>query len=931
MVNSASGVTDELNQRTGFTTDTTFRFENGCTPDYNAVGFNIDECLSPGGGAILLTECIVDCYPGGYRFDNKSVSKICRSNGVPFEYLGCSGRCVAPTVAPAYDMTNCDTTTGPLGESACNLTCSDGFTESSAGITVTCPGDGQVFQFSGCNAQCTVHDSEINDAAYDLSQCGGSPPSQDLIGECSVSCAPNYQGNPVISCDIGGEPWTVITGKCEAECIAPSDPAYTLEAPATQSTAILTCSTGYELSQTSNSIFPVYSCPGPGLEFDASGCGIACSTNFDTTIDSSGCYGDPLIREDECLLVCADGYGACTGTTCMDPQPICNQPGGVMGQTITCQPACNLPNDPEFLQKYNLVDCPGPVYTTESCELSCAGGFSSQGQVEVACTIPNGDLQITNECSSACSIDVAPPEYDLTACKVPPGGSITEYECNPVCAAGYIAGPAGAKATCSLATNTFIFTGCSTSNCENTPSIICDDNIGCTRDVCDPNSIIYDAQYAGIEAGCYHIPTNDLCEDNYGCTDNTCSPGLPNADVNGCIIEFVNSKCDDGIDCTSDVCSPYETEANSAGCVFTADSTQCDDSSICTTDTCIIGEGCVNEPITCDDGIYCTVESCDPVLGCVFTPDDTLCTDTWPCTADVCDASLGCMNTADDSMCVDEYDCTIDKCSLDSNAGPDGCSHMLDNTVCDDGASCSTNVCAPLSSEDATGCYNTFDSTECNDGVACTRDFCQPTNVNASTSTGCVNENICGFIDPACTLDLEVNEEGYVIKPYVPCVEGKTFASCETVQVTLSLRKEEIKKKEKTEIEAYLESIKDNPPSVCNPSPCLGLNSTCEIIKNETTNATKFLCHCPKGQRGDRCEFLAVSEDTKAPERAAFVIITAGGIVIGGFVVWNLVTQLIVNSKDAAITAAQLGSMKQPLMETRQIRRRAKRNTLNFS
>jgi len=930
MVNSASGVRDELNQRTGFTTDKTFRFENSCSPNYNAVGYNIDQCLGAGGLSVLFSECIVDCYPGGYSFVNQSVTKICRSNDIPYEYVGCSGRCVAPTVAPAYDTSSCETTTGPLGESACNVSCATGFVESSNGISVSCPGDGQVFQFTGCNAECKVGSSAINNNAYDLTNCAWSGNDNDLVGDCSVSCAPNYQGNPVITCEEGGQPWIVVTGACEAECIAPSNVAYHLEAPATQSTAVLTCSNGYELSRASNSIFPTYSCPGPGLEFTASGCGIACSNNFDSTVDQSGCIGDPLIRLDECSITCADGYGACTGTSCFDPQPVCDYEGTTFGQTVTCAPACNLPNDPDFLSKYNLVDCPGPVYTTESCQLSCAGGFSSQGQVGVSCTVPNGELQITNGCSSACSIDVAPSEYDLTNCVVPPGGAITEYECQPTCAAGYIAGPSGAKASCSLSTLKFTFTGCSSSNCKNTPSIVCDDGIGCTRDVCDPGSIIYDGQYASsTQSGCYHIPTNDLCEDNYGCTDNTCSPNDAAADVNGCIIAFTDSKCDDGVDCTTDVCSPYEAGATSAGCVFTTDDSQCNDNSVCTVDVCLIGEGCTNEPIDCNDGVFCTVDACDPVQGCVFTPDNGLCTDSWPCTADVCDATLDCIHTADDSMCVDSYDCTIDKCSLDSNAGPDGCTHMLDNTVCNDGATCSTNICAPLSSEDATGCYNTYDNTMCNDGVACTRDFCSPTNVNATSITGCVNQNICGFINPACTLDLEVNEEGIVIKPYVPCVEGKTFASCETVQVTLSQRKEEIKKREKTEIEEYLESIKDNPPGVCNPSPCLGLNSTCEVLKNDTTNVTKFKCHCPIGQKGDRCEFLAVSEDTKAPAAAAFFIVTLGSIVIGGFVVLNLIQQLIVNSKDAAIAIAE-GKLNQPLMPP-QIRRRKKKSTLNFS
>ena len=168
----------------------------------------------------------------------------------------------------------------------------------------------------------------------------------------------------------------------------------------------------------------------------------------------------------------------------------------------------------------------------------------------------------------------------------------------------------------------------------------------------------------------------------------------------------------------------------------------------------------------------------------------------------------------------------------------------------------------------------------------------------SSTNSGCLNQNICGIDNPACTLDLEVNEDGLVIKPYIPCVEGKTFSTCETVQVTLIERKEEIKVREKTEIEQYLASIADNPPSVCNPNPCLGTNSTCEILTNETNNATRFNCTCPEGQKGDRCEFLAVSEDTEAPKYWALRILVGFGIALGAVLVINLASSISADKQD---------------------------------
>lgn len=912
VINSGSGVEDDNQQRTGFQADNGLVYENACMPDYEAIGYDLTNCVSATGGAMRSSECVIDCNPGGYAFANETTRKECATEGGTFTFIGCSARCVAPPVAPAYDFTNCDTSAGPIAEGLCQITCAAGFTEATGGTTVSCPGDGQVFQLTGCNAQCTI-DATLDNPAYDLTNC---PHNGGAIGNCDVGCSTNYDGEPIIACENGGEPWTIITGFCEPVCVTPcSIPicAYKLEAPATQAKAILTCNTGYELSQASNAIFPVYSCPGAGLAFEVSGCAIACQPNFDATVDISDCYNDGgLVRNDECNLKCMDGYGACSGPTCSDPQSICNTPGGDFGQTLTCDPACTLPNDPDFLTKYNLANCPGPVYTEESCQLSCAGGFSSNGQVSVSCDTPGGVIDITNECSSACTVTGSHPAYDLTNCDTS-GGALTEFDCQPTCAPGYIAGAEGIKAKCNLNTLTFSFTGCSTSNCKNTPSIVCQDGIACTEDICDPGSIIYDSQYASTtQAGCYHVPSNALCEDSYGCTDNVCAPDDASADVNGCTINMNDAKCDDGVDCTTDTCSPYVAEATSAGCVFTTDDSQCDDSSICTTDVCVVGEGCTNEPVVCDDGIFCTVDSCDPVDGCQHTADNSLCTDEWPCTQDVCDIGTGqCVHTNDDSMCVDEFDCTIDKCALGANAGQDGCTHELNNDICDDGASCSSNLCAPLSSEDSTGCYNTYDDSVCEDGVACTRDTCTPGNVNATAGTGCLNQNICGIDNPACTLDLEINEDGLVIKPYIPCVEGKTFSTCETVQVTLIQRKEEIKVREKTEIEQYLASIADNPPSVCNPNPCLGTNSTCEILTNESTNATRFNCTCPEGQKGDRCEFLAVSEDTEAPRYWAFRILVGFGIALGAVVVINLGSSIAAGNADAKVVKQAMTIQKQ--------------------
>ncbi|MFH1532103.1 MAG: hypothetical protein ABIK09_15365 [Pseudomonadota bacterium] len=84
--------------------------------------------------------------------------------------------------------------------------------------------------------------------------------------------------------------------------------------------------------------------------------------------------------------------------------------------------------------------------------------------------------------------------------------------------------------------------------CDLAPESVpdCDDGIGCSDDLCDP------------EVGCLHLPVDEICGDDIDCTDDFCHLSA------GCYNMPWGPRCDDGNDCTSDICY------NETGCSYTA-------------------------------------------------------------------------------------------------------------------------------------------------------------------------------------------------------------------------------------------------------------------------------------------------------------------------------------------------------------------------
>jgi hypothetical protein len=275
----------------------------------------------------------------------------------------------------------------------------------------------------------------------------------------------------------------------------------------------------------------------------------------------------------------------------------------------------------------------------------------------------------------------------------------------------------------------------------------CDDGVGCTDDICDevgdacghqPNDTLCDdglfcngAETCDAVLDCQ--PGTDPCEDNVGCTVDVCDEAL-----NTCSNTTDNTLCDDGLFCNgSETCDPAldcqpgdaPCTGNSPGCDESTDqcyrcfcpdassclAPECDDTVACTDDFCqflFSAWQCVNvaNNTNCDDGLACNgLETCSRTQGCQAgvnvcpTPEEP--------------DLPACIETVDGPVCVE---CTVPE-DCENGIFCDGIEQCVDNVCqpgpnpCDDGVDCTVDVC----DEDGAFCLNNLDDTLCDDGEFC--------------------------------------------------------------------------------------------------------------------------------------------------------------------------------------------------------------------
>jgi len=203
----------------------------------------------------------------------------------------------------------------------------------------------------------------------------------------------------------------------------------------------------------------------------------------------------------------------------------------------------------------------------------------------------------------------------------------------------------------------------------------CDDDNGCTGDVCDVASgDCSNTELCGEEhcltvsnadgqevSACVECIADDECDDDDVCTgDETC--------VTGACVDGTALDCDDADACTDDLCDATD------GCVHTVvvcavgeecvdgvcitpcnEDADCDDADFCNgTELCIDGACAAGADPCPDDGVFCNgTESCDLATDTCESSGD-------PCTADglQCDEAAGACTEG--TACTTDADCPSD-------------------------------------------------------------------------------------------------------------------------------------------------------------------------------------------------------------------------------------------------------------------------------
>ena len=288
---------------------------------------------------------------------------------------------------------------------------------------------------------------------------------------------------------------------------------------------------------------------------------------------------------------------------------------------------------------------------------------------------------------------------------------------------------------------------CAGSTCQPGPLLVCDDDVACTIDGCDPAT------------GCTTTPDDAPCDDLDPCTLDTCTgAGCANEPLGGC--------CHNAGECgpPGDPCLQAQCADNACvaapipGCCESP--TDCnDDGDPCTATTCNANT-CGHAPIaSCcgdiegcpDDGDPCTATTCDDAVcghvaveGCCETVEDCPAS-TDVCGVVVCEASecksdqlANCCHTATD--CGDDDDpCTETACT------DDVCAHVPIPSCCedavdcdDDGDPCTTASCDTLTCQNQPieGCCE--DTSDCDDdGDLCTATTCTEATCSHQPIPGC--------------------------------------------------------------------------------------------------------------------------------------------------------------------------------------------------
>jgi hypothetical protein len=285
------------------------------------------------------------------------------------------------------------------------------------------------------------------------------------------------------------------------------------------------------------------------------------------------------------------------------------------GQTFTCTFTVQNLNPDEnlnFLDVENTVPVPGGVPGDVECRQP---DFATGTDVETLA--PFGD---PNDICFGEVIEIAPITCDGVSCT-------SNLDCSAPTTCNTVTGGCvfTDQVTASGIYDSGNFTSSATTNSPQVLPVVCNDDLLCTDDSCDPTNPITDP----------NNPAASLCE----FAPITCEP---DSDL-----------------CTLEACDPAD------GVCKSGDPTTCEpDSDLCTLEACDPADGVCKsgDPTTCEpDSDLCTLEACDPADGVCKSGDPTTCPDDGDlCTApEECVPATGaCAPTGSDVVCDDPV-CTV--------------------------------------------------------------------------------------------------------------------------------------------------------------------------------------------------------------------------------------------------------------------------------
>jgi hypothetical protein len=189
-------------------------------------------------------------------------------------------------------------------------------------------------------------------------------------------------------------------------------------------------------------------------------------------------------------------------------------------------------------------------------------------------------------------------------------------------------------------------------------AVVCNDENGCTGDVCNP-----------VDGTCLTLAVDDGAICDFDGAPGQCAAGMCE---DAALCDDSPIRCDDENDCTEDLCNPAngqcsnDTVTNGLPCDFEGAP------GVCTDGACEDAMLCIDASTRCNDGETCTTDTCDPQTGtCTNDPRTGTCHSEevnfglvlGDCTEGTC-VKRFCEFSA---QCSDNNECTSDSCDSFTN------------------------------------------------------------------------------------------------------------------------------------------------------------------------------------------------------------------------------------------------------------------------